>query len=178
MRLPVPVLAVTLAIAAFPAAAQQAQQSLSRQDRNFVEEATEGGIEEVQLGKLAAERAENDQVKTFGQRMIADHSQANQRLSEIAQRAGLPPAKEPSRSEQRKTEKLGKLSGAEFDKEYISTMVDDHKKTIDAFEKQAKKGEHAELKTFAQDTLPKLEQHYDMAKRLRETLQQQAQIPR
>lgn len=180
MRIPAPVLALTLALAALPAAAQQAAKpELSRQDRNFAEHAMAGGMMEVQLGKLTEQRAQNDGVKRFGQRMVTDHSQANQQLSEIGNRLGLSAPAELPREQRRTVEKLAGLSGAEFDRAYMAAMIDDHKKDIGEFRKQADKGENAELKTFAQQTTPILEQHLRLAEDTQSRLSaQQSQAPR
>lgn len=164
MRTPAPILALTLALAAFPAAAQQAAKpELSRQDRAFAEHAMAGGMMEVQLGKLSDQRAQNEAVKRFGQRMVTDHSQANQQLSEIGARLGLQPPAELPRDQRRTVEKMAGLSGAEFDRAYMAAMIDDHKKDLGEFRKQADKGGNAELKTFAQQTVPILEQHLRLA---------------
>ncbi|MGE5478573.1 MAG: DUF4142 domain-containing protein [Bacteroidales bacterium] len=180
MRTPAPIVALTLALAAFPAAAQQAAKSeLSRQDKDFAEHAMAGGMMEVQLGKLAEQRAQNEGVKRFGQRMVTDHSQANQKMSEVGSRLGLSAPAQLPREQSRTVEKLSGLSGAEFDRAYMSTMIDDHKKDINAFRKQADKGDNAQLKSLAQETLPTLEQHLRLAEDTQAKLGgQQAQTPR
>jgi putative membrane protein len=177
---PAPILALTLALAAFPAAAQQASKTeLSRQDRNFAEHAMAGGMMEVQLGKLADQRAQNEGVKRFGQRMVTDHSKANQKLSELGSRLGLSAPADLPREQQRTVEKLAGLSGAEFDRAYMAAMIDDHKKDIGEFRKQAEKGDNAELKGMAQETLPTLEQHLRLAEDTQSRLPgQQAEVPR
>ncbi|HLO76986.1 MAG TPA: DUF4142 domain-containing protein [Magnetospirillum sp.] len=180
MRTPAPFLALTLALAAFPAAAQQsAKPELSRQDRNFAEHAMAGGMMEVQLGKLADQRAQNEAVKQFGQRMVTDHSKANQQMSELGSRLGLSAPADLPREQRHTVDKLAGLSGAEFDRAYMSTMIDDHKKDIGEFRKQADKGDNADLKSLAQQTLPTLEQHLRLAEDTQSRLSaQQSQAPR
>lgn len=180
MRTSAPILALTLALAAFPAAAQQAEKAeLSRQDRNFAEHAMAGGMMEVQLGKLAEQRAQNETVKEFGQRMVTDHSKANQKLSEVGARLGLAAPSELPREQRRTVDKLSGLQGAEFDRAYMAAMIDDHKKDISEFRKQLDKGDNAELKNLAQQTLPKLEEHLKVAEDTQSRLHgQQAQTPR
>lgn len=176
MRIPALLAAFVLTAATFPATAEQ---NLSRQDRAFIEEAGTTGIAEVQLGRLASEQGQNEGVRTFGEHMVFDHSQANQKLSEIAKRAGSPPTKEPPASAQRKAMKLRDLNGAEFDRAYIAAMIEDHKKAIKTFTEQAEDGDNPELKDFARQSLPKLQQHRDMAQNIQAELQgQQAQLPR
>lgn len=180
MRTPAPIIALSLMLAALPVAAQQAKQNLSRQDRSFAEHAMAGGSMEVQLGKMATERAQSQAVKDFGQRMATDHGKANQQLSQIASSAGVAPPKELPRDQRKTVDKLSKLKGAEFDRAYMSAMVDDHKKDINEFRKQADKGENAELKSFAQQTLPTLQEHLTLAQDTEAAIRsgQQAQTPR
>lgn len=180
MRTPAPILALTLALAAFPAAAQQAPKAeLSRQDKNFAEHAMAGAMMEVQLGTLAQQRAQNQAVKDFGQRMVTDHSQANQNLTTIGSRLGLSAPSELPREQRRTVDKLAGLSGAEFDRAYMAAMIDDHQKDIREYRQQAEKGENADLKTLAQQSLPKLEQHLRLAEDTRSRLPaQQSEAPR
>jgi putative membrane protein len=137
--------------------------SVSSGDRKFMEKAAQGGMAEVQLGKLAADKASNDQVKQFGQRMVDDHSKANDQLKQLATSKGVNLPTELDRSAQREMDKLQKLSGADFDREYMNHMVSDHKKDIGEF-KSAAKSKDADVKQFASSTLPTLEQHLDLAK--------------
>jgi putative membrane protein len=84
---------------------------------------------EVQLGKLAAEKALSQEVKQFGQRMVDDHGKANDRLKQLATTKGVNLPTELDRSTQREMDKLAKLSGADFDREYMKHMVSDHRRT-------------------------------------------------
>ncbi|HTH16728.1 MAG TPA: DUF4142 domain-containing protein [Magnetospirillum sp.] len=178
MRATLSVMALTVALAALPATAAD-KPKLSHQDRNFVEDAQAGGIMEVQLGQLASERAQSQDVKDFGSHMVTDHSKVNQQLDTITNKMGMSPPNELPREQRRQVDKLSKLNGAEFDRAYIATMVDDHKKDIGAFRKQADKGENAELKNFAQATTPTLEQHLQAAEDIQAKIHgQQAQVPR
>lgn len=136
---------------------------LARGDRKFVEEAAQGGMAEVEHGKLAAQRASNPQVKQYAERMVQDHGKANDELKTIAGARGITPPTTVERKHHRGMEKLGKLSGADFDREYMKQMVDDHKKTVSLFEKQAKSGKDGDLKSFAIKTLPTLKEHLTLA---------------
>jgi putative membrane protein len=131
--------------------------NLSRSERKFIEEAAKGGMAEVQLGKLAAEKAENAQVKQFGQRMVDDHGKANSQLKQLASAKNVSLPQEIDRSHQREYERLQKLSGAQFDREYMKHMVSDHKKDVKEFQKTAKSAKDPDVKNFAQTTLPTLE---------------------
>jgi putative membrane protein len=145
------------------AASASRTEALSRADRKFVEEAAQGGMAEVQHGNLAAQRATNPQVKQFAQRMVQDHSKANDELKAVASARGITLPTTMDRKHHRAMEKLGKLSGAEFDREYMKHMVDDHKKDISLYEKQAKSGKDGDLKSFAAKTLPILQEHLTLA---------------
>ena len=136
----------------------------SSHDRKFVKEAAIGGMFEVEAGQLALKNASSDEVKQMAQHIVDDHSQANEKLKSIAQEKGLTdvPTQLDSKH-QKELEKLGKLSGADFDRKYSSMMVADHKKDIKAFEKQAKSGSDPQIKQFAADAVPTLKGHLSMA---------------
>jgi putative membrane protein len=133
-------------------------------DRKFMEKAAEGGMAEVKLGQLATQKAGSDQVKQFGQRMVDDHSKANEQLKQVASEKGVTLPTELDKSTQREYDKLSKLSGADFDREYMKHMVSDHKKDISEFKSEANKAKDADVKQFASSTLPTLEEHLNLAK--------------
>jgi putative membrane protein len=128
-------------------------------DQSFVHMASSGGLAEVQLGQLATERAASPEVKQFGQRMVTDHTKANQELAEIAQKKNMPIATEFDPKHRTMADKLAKLQGAAFDREYLLGQVADHEQTVALFKTQIKEGKDADLKTFARETLPTLEDH-------------------
>jgi putative membrane protein len=132
-------------------------------EERFMKEAASGGLMEVQLGKVAAEKGSHQRVKDFGKRMQADHSKANEQLKKIAAKKGVDLPTEPSGEHKSTMDKLTKLSGAEFDREYMDAMVDDHKEDIEKFQTQADKGKDPELKKFASETLPILKKHLELA---------------
>ncbi|HLL12961.1 MAG TPA: DUF4142 domain-containing protein [Rubrivivax sp.] len=144
--------------------------ALSRADRKFVEEAAQAGMAEVEHGNLAAQRATNPQVKQYAQRMVQDHTKSNDELKTIASARGITPPTAMDRKHHRAMEKLGKANGAEFDREYMKHMVDDHKKTVSLFEKQAKSGKDGDLKSFAVKTLPILQEHLALAQSTHDAL--------
>ncbi len=146
------------------APARSASLPLDRSDHRFIEHAAQGGMAEVALGRLAGERGQHPQVKSFGERMVQDHGKANDELKTIAAAKGVAWPQEPDRSHKRDADKMGKLQGAEFDREYMEHMVKDHEKDVKDFEKVAKNSKDAELKAFAEKTLPVLQQHLNLAK--------------
>lgn len=136
---------------------------LSRSDESFVKEAAQGGMMEVELGKLAQQKASSGKVKEFGKRMEDDHGKANSELKQLASAKGvdLPTALE---GKQKSTvEKLSKLSGAEFDRQYMTTMVNDHKDDVNKFQSESTKGKDADVKQFAGKILPTLKEHLQLA---------------
>ncbi len=135
---------------------------LGASDLKFVKEAAVGGMEEVQLGQLAAQKASDPEVKNFGQHMVDDHSKANTQLMQLASQKGLTPPTTLSADKQKDMDKLNSLSGAAFDKAYIDMMLKDHKKDVAEFQKQARNGKDADLKSFAATTLPTLQNHLKM----------------
>jgi putative membrane protein len=137
--------------------------NLSRGDRKFIEEAAQGGMAEVQLGKLAEQKAASDQVKQFGKKMADDHQKANEQLKKIAANKGVDLPNDLSSSDRREYDKLQKKSGADFDREYMKEMVSDHKKDVKDFESAAKSANDPDIKNFASTTLPTLHQHLDLA---------------
>lgn len=137
--------------------------SLAGADRNFVLEAAKGGMAEVELGNLAKDKAQNPDVKSFAQRMVDDHGKANDQLKSIASSKGVQLPTSLDKSAQSEKDKLNKLSGANFDREYMSHMVKDHKKDVKEFEKQAKNAKDSDVKNFAAQTLPTLQEHLKMA---------------
>jgi putative membrane protein len=136
---------------------------LSHGDRKFMTEAAQGGMAEVQLGQLATQKAQSDQVKQFGQKMVDDHTKANDQLKQIAASKGVTLPTDLDSKHKREMERLSKLSGAEFDREYMKHMVSDHKKDVSDFKKEAKSAKDADLKSFASSTEPTLEQHLQLA---------------
>ena len=132
---------------------------LASGDRKFVMEALEGNMAEVELGKLASERASNDAVKQFGKRMVDDHGKAEEELKKLAQDKGLTPPAELDKKHTRLRDRLAKLSGAEFDRAYVDEMVKDHRKDVKEFQRGAEKAKDFDVKNFAARTLPTLQDH-------------------
>jgi putative membrane protein len=142
---------------------KKAESKLSRADDKFVREAAEGGMMEVELGKLAAEKANNDQVKAFGRQMQEDHGKANEELKTIAANKGVAFPKSLQGKQKRTVDRLSKLTGTEFDRQYMRAMVDDHKEDLEKFQREANKGQDADVKQFASTHVPVLKKHLEMA---------------
>ncbi|WP_437936199.1 DUF4142 domain-containing protein [Sorangium sp. So ce341] len=145
---------------------QAGEVKLSKADREFVEKAGQGGLLEVRLGQVAQQRAASPEVKRFAQRMVDDHSAANKRLAQIAQQKGVLVPQELDKDHREKVDKLSQKTGTEFDRAYMSAMVDDHEDDVAKFEKASKEAKDADVKGFAAATLPQLREHLAMAKQI------------
>ena len=132
-------------------------------DETFMTKAALAGMAEVDLGKLAVEKAANDEVKKFGQRMVDDHSKAVEDLKTLAQNkhVTLPTAIDPHETALR--DRLAKLSGPEFDRAYMQAMMSDHRRALNEFRMEAKMGKDADVKGWASKTLPTIEEHVKLA---------------
>jgi putative membrane protein len=129
---------------------------------SFLNEAAAGGMAEVQLASLALTRTQNPEIRQFALQMVTDHSKANDELKPIAASKSVTLPKELGVQEKSLSDKLSKLSGAEFDKEYVKAMVEDHEKDVKVFQTQAQNGTDADVKAFAAKTLPTLQEHLQM----------------
>ena len=131
-------------------------------DLDFMNQAAMGSMAEVELGRLATNQAASADVKGFAQHMIDDHSKAAGELKQLAQGKNVMLPPEVSPSHKQTMEKLMKLKGAEFDREYVKAMVEDHIKDVTAFGAVSQNATDADVKAFAVKTLPTLQQHLQM----------------
>jgi putative membrane protein len=136
---------------------------IAKKDAEFITEAASGGMMEVELGNAAQTKASSEQVKSFGSMMVRDHTKANDELKSVAAARNITIPTAMGEDEQKMVNNLMEKSGADFDKDYMSMMVDDHKKDIDKFEDAAENAQDAEVKAFALRTLPVLKTHLDSA---------------
>ena len=146
-------LAMSLAFAASAALADD------NPDATFYKKAAEGGMAEVELGKLAQDKSPTASVKEFGAMMVTDHSAANDKLKVIAAKKNIKLPTSPSVGQMASKTKLEVLSGESFDKSYIKGMVEDHQEDIKEFQMEANSGQDADARAFAAATLPTLKAH-------------------
>lgn len=139
-------------------------------DADWAVDAAAGGMMEVKLGELAQKNGGSAQVKDFGKTMVTDHSKANDELKAVAAKKNITLPAALSDDAQKKYDDLSKKTGKDFDKDYISMMVDDHQDDIDKFKKEAADGHDADLKTWASDKIPVLQHHLDMAKQIKDAM--------
>lgn len=134
-------------------------------DQAFVEKAAMGGMAEVELGNLAQQKASSDEVKQFASRMVQDHGKANDELKQIASSKGIDLPTALDKKHRSDVDRLGKMSGAQFDRAYMSHMVDDHKKDVAEFKKASSSARDSDVKGFASKTLPTLQEHLQLAQK-------------
>ena len=135
-------------------------------EKRFVKDALLGGMTDVELGKVAIEKASGDPVKQFAQKMIDDHSKANDELKQLAAKESIDVPDALDSKRQSRIDKLSKLSGADFDRAYIKDQVKDHQNDVREFQAEAQNGNDPAVKGFASKTLPVLEEHLRMIKEL------------
>jgi putative membrane protein len=139
--------------------------SVSKDDATFVVNAADAGMTEVQLGQLAQQKGTRKDVKDYGAMMEKDHTAAGDKLKALATQKNITLPTSISPEMQKNVDDLQKKSGKDFDKAYISMMVDDHKKVISAFEDESKKGSDADIRSFADSTLHTLRHHLQEAEK-------------
>ena len=138
----------------------------------FAVKAANGGMMEVELGRMAQEKGMSKDVKEFGAMMVTDHSKANDELKTLATAKNITLPSTMGEDKQEMVNDLMKLSGKEFDKKYVSMMVDDHQKDVDEFKEAAEDNDiDPDVKAFAAKTLPTLQQHLDRIKAIDKMMQ-------
>ena len=153
---PDPRTANTAANAASSRANSRQGANLSTQDRDFMKKAAQGGMEEVEMGRMAEQQGQSADVKAFGKRMVAEHSKANDELMAIARKKGVQLTTHPPKKE--------KMSGPDFDKKYMADMIKDHEKDLAEFRSESQNGSDPDLKAFASKGAKMVQKHLDLAK--------------
>jgi putative membrane protein len=140
--------------------------SASSSDKKFVKSALEGGNAEVKLGELAAQKGSSEDVKQFGQKMVDDHTRLGDQMKQIAQQQGMQVPDEIPAKDTALQAKLSGLSGDDFDKAYIKAMVQDHKKDLSEFKKEASSGNDTSIKDAASQGAQVISEHLQMAQQM------------
>jgi putative membrane protein len=141
--------------------------TLSTSDRDFMIKAAMDGMEEVQLGQLAAQQGSSEAVRQFGQQLVTDHTAANEKLMQLASAKGVTLPTALDSGAQAKMAKLRALSGTAFDRQYLKDAgVSDHAKDVKLFQKVSTSGKDPDVRAFASATLPTLQNHLSMARTL------------
>jgi len=152
-------ISLTGAIKAADTAQTGGGSSLSDKDKTFMKKAAKGGMMEVAMGQVAEQKAQNEDVKSFGKRMVTDHSKANDELKSIASKKGF---QLPSKKHNAKWTS---------DKAYMEMMVQDHEKDLAEFQEEAGSGSDPDVKKFADDTAKMVQEHLNLAKETQGKLQ-------
>jgi putative membrane protein len=149
-------LALAAALLSAPASAQ------SSADKSFIKDAMQGNLAEIQMGQLAQKNAGSDEVKAFGKTLEGDHSQSNTKAMQVAAALKVTVPTEPGAKQKQTYERMAKLNGAAFDRQFAQHMIADHKQDIAKFEKAAK-SKDTNVAAYASETLPTLHKHLEMA---------------
>jgi putative membrane protein len=153
----------TLIVGIAAAQSRQSAHRMMRPDSGFMTKAAQGGIAEVEMGRLALQHGSNEKVKQFGQRMVDDHTNANDQLKQLASQKGVTLPSEVNAKQKSTINKLSQLSGPEFDRVYMADMVKDHQEDVAEFQHEANSGNDPDVKAFAGKVLPTLQDHLRMA---------------
>jgi putative membrane protein len=151
-------IAVALLTAATSAFAQD------KTGKAFLQEAIEGNYAEIQMGQLAQQKGQSDGVKSFGQMLVTDHTDANNKALSVAKDVGITPPDGPNKKQQNDYDRLSKLSGAAFDRRFVQDMVMDHRNAIREYERESKAKDP--VSQYAGDSLPTLRKHLRTAQSL------------
>ncbi len=135
-------------------------------DGKFMMMAAMSDMNEIGLSNQALSKSTNDEVKKLAQMMIDDHTKSSEELKPIAASKGVMLPTEMDSKHKSGMEKMSSMSGMEFDMAYVKMMVKDHEKAVSMFQKEAESGKDAEAKAFAAKTLPVLQGHLDMSRKM------------
>lgn len=139
-------------------------------EESFMMAAASGGIAEVELGRLAQQKAQSADVKQFGEMMVVDHTRVNEELKELATRKNITLPTSMGDEHMSTMKRLQDLSGAEFDRAYVEEMIEDHQGDVEEFEEKADSARDAEVKAFAEKTLPVLRRHLERIQAIEQKL--------
>jgi len=135
-------------------------------DAEFVKMAASGGMHEVELGKVAADKAKDPAVKEFGQKMVTDHGKVNEELKKMAKEFGFAVPDKMLEEHQKEFDRFKNLTGDQFDREYVKHMIKDHEEDVAEFTRASKEAKSPAVKAFALKTLPVIQEHLEAVKKL------------
>ncbi|HTR18027.1 MAG TPA: DUF4142 domain-containing protein [Acetobacteraceae bacterium] len=139
---------------------------LSAADQSFIQTASIGGMAEVQLGQLALQKTHSAGVRHFATQMVQDYTANNQQLAQLAKQKGVTPPSALDDAHQQEMTKLQGETGKQFNHDYIAGQVTGHQAMLDTFQSEVQNGQDADLKNFAQQTIPVIQSHLTMAQGL------------
>jgi len=160
--------AATVALAVGLGAQAQTPAKLSHQDKSFLKDAAEAGNAEVEGSKVALSQSSSADVKAFAQQMVDDHGKAGEELKTLAGQKSVKVSDTPSTVKKTEIKMLSERKGSSFDQHYADSIgVKAHQDTVKLFQKEVDKGSDADVKAWAQKTLPTLQHHLEMAQQLK-----------
>jgi putative membrane protein len=165
MMLKVTTIAATLFLSHMAVAAD-----LKHDDAEYLKKTSQGLMAEVEMGKMAEKQASDERVKQFGKRMVDDHGKDLQNLKQLAEQKHVALPASPDKDQRKEAEKLAKMSGADFDKEYVKYEAKDHKDDVKENGKTMKKADDADVKKFASAEYETVSQHKKMVDDLNKQL--------
>lgn len=137
----------------------------------FLKHAAETNVAEMALAELAQENASNKDVRNYAYHIQQDHELANETLQPIAEKHNVELPEEPNKMHKQQQERLSNLEGKAFDREYLKTMIEGHKKAIQKFEQQAQTAQDRQVKQYAELRVPQLRAHLEQAQILQKYVQ-------
>jgi putative membrane protein len=152
--------------------ATPSQTKLDAGDTHFARAAAQGGLAEIQLGRLAGDRGSNEAVKAFGERMVVQHGAAGDQLKAAVQNQNITLPTALSSHDQQLYDRLSKLSGSAFDRAYADAMVDDHQKDLNDFQNEANNGKNDTIRAFAAQTIQMIQEHLNQAREIQKAVAQ------
>jgi putative membrane protein len=168
---------MVMAMFASLANAQERQETekrsdLSSSDAEFLKKASQGGMLETKLGRLAAERATNESVKKFARMMVDDHSKVVEEIKLLAEKKNVTIKDDLDEDHKPKYDELSQVADRDFDREYIEKMIDTHENSLERYKEMMKDASDADVRRFADKTRSVIERHLGEAKRIKETLKE------
>jgi putative membrane protein len=140
--------------------------TVSAEDRKFILDAAQSGLHEVKMAMLGVERGTNSDLRVYAQRILDDHTLSNAEVEALARLKGVA-LPDPTRTDD-SSERLSRLTGIEFDHEFVRQSIEDHLKNIATFEKEDQSAAaDSDIRGFAHSALPKMRAHLDQAKALK-----------
>ena len=162
-----PAIITAVTVVAFGVVATRADDAAVKgSDKSFVTSAYEDGLAEIRLAELAIAKTANADVKAFATHMVTEHSNANTELKTLAESKKVAVSAEPSMVAKGKSTMMDRKTGADFDKAFAESMVENHKKAVALFDKTSKEAKDPDVKALAAKMLPTLQGHLSMAEQL------------
>jgi len=161
---------VLLFLVAFVRSVHAQDAKMAKQDVQALSRLAQADMAEIAAGKLAAQKASNGEVKKFGEHMVQDHTTMLDEGKKLAQSKGVKPPADTDSKHRGALKKLGGLSGAEFDRQYMQQMVKDHEEVLQLAQKTAKGAKDPDVKAHAEKGAPHIQEHLDAAKKILSSL--------